>query len=71
MKGVCSIITFTWDDAKKVLTINDRKGTFPGMLSGRKFNIVKVSTGNGTGMDAVKNPNKVVDYIGMKIMVKL
>jgi hypothetical protein len=41
------------------------------MLSGRKFNIVKVSTGDGTGMDAVKKFNKVVDYTGMKLIVKL
>jgi alpha-D-xyloside xylohydrolase len=70
-KGVYSTITFSWDDALKVLTINDRKGAFPGMLSGRKFNIVKVSTGDGTGMDAVKKFNKVVDYTGMKLIVKL
>ena len=70
-KGVYSTITFSWDDAKKVLTINDRKGTFPGMLSDRKFNIVKVSAGNGTGMDEVVKYNQVVDYKGVKVVVKL
>jgi alpha-D-xyloside xylohydrolase len=70
-KGVYSTITFSWNDAKKVLIINERKGAFPGMLTERKFNIVKVSTGNGTGMDAVKKYNKVVDYTGMKLVVKL
>jgi alpha-D-xyloside xylohydrolase len=70
-KGVYSTIDFSWNDAKKVLIINERKGAFPGMLTERKFNIVKVSTGNGTGMDAVKKYNKVVDYTGMKLVVKL
>ncbi len=70
-KGAFSTITFTWNDAKKVLTINDRKGTFPGMLTERKFNIVKVTSGNGTGMDAVQKYNTVVDYKGKKVMVKL
>jgi alpha-D-xyloside xylohydrolase len=70
-KRVFSTITFSWDDSKKVLTINDRKGTFPGMLSERKFNIVKVAASNGTGMDTVVKYNKVVDYKGMKVMVKL
>ncbi len=42
-KGMYSTITFNWNDTKKVLTISDRKGSFPGMLAGRKFNIVKVS----------------------------
>jgi alpha-D-xyloside xylohydrolase len=70
-KGVFSTITFSWDDAKKILTINDRKGTFSGMLSERKFNIVKVSNGTGKGMDEVGKYNKVVDYLGEKVMVKL
>ena len=70
-KGAFSTITFSWDDAKKVLTINDRKGTFPGMLAERKFNIVKVTAGNGKGMDAVVKYNQVVDYKGMKVAVKL
>jgi alpha-D-xyloside xylohydrolase len=70
-KRVFSTITFSWDDSKKVLTINDRKGTFPGILSERKFNIVKVAASNGTGMDTVVKYNKVVDYKGMKVMVKL
>ncbi|MGB8359164.1 MAG: DUF5110 domain-containing protein, partial [Bacteroidales bacterium] len=70
-KGVLSTITFFWDDAKKVLTINDRKGTFPGMLPERKFNILKVTSDNGTGMDAVQKFNTVVDYKGKKVMIKL
>lgn len=70
-KGVYSTITFSWDDAQKVLTINNRKGAFPGMLSERKFNIVKVSTGNGTGINLAEKPGKVVDYNGMKVIVKL
>ena len=42
-KGVYSTITFSWNNSKKELTINDRKGEFPGMLADRKFNIVLVS----------------------------
>ena len=70
-KGVFSTIAFFWDDAKKVLTINDRKGTFPGMLPERKFNIIKVTSGNGTGTDPVQKYNTVVDYKGKKVIVKL
>ncbi len=40
-KGVFSTITFSWDDAKKILTINDRKGTFPGMLIRTKIQYCK------------------------------
>jgi len=70
-KGAFSTITFSWDDARKVLTINDRKGTFPGMLSERKFNIVKVTPGNGNGLEAVQKYNAVTDYKGKKVVVKL
>jgi alpha-D-xyloside xylohydrolase len=70
-KGAYSTITFNWNDSKKRLTINDRKGSFPGMLPGRKFNIVKVTSDNGTGMDAVQKYNTVVEYQGKKVMVKL
>ena len=62
-KGVYSTITFTWNDANKSLTINDRKGSFPGMLATRKFNIVVVADG--------KNIDKVVTYGGKKVVVKL
>jgi alpha-D-xyloside xylohydrolase len=62
-KGVYSTIIFTWNDAKKSLTINDRKGSFPGMLTTRKFNIVVVADG--------KNIDKVLTYGGKKVVVKL
>jgi hypothetical protein len=41
------------------------------MIKERKFNIIKVTTGNGTGMDAVQKYNTVVDYKGKKVLVKL
>ena len=70
-KGVYSTIIFQWDDANKELTIGERKGSFPGMLEERKFNIVKVSSKAGTGMEAVDKYEKVVDYKGDKVTVKL
>jgi alpha-D-xyloside xylohydrolase len=69
-KEIYSTITFSWDDAKKVLTIGDRRGEFPGMLSERKFKIVRVGKNKGTGMDAVKRYDKEVLYTGKKILVK-
>jgi alpha-D-xyloside xylohydrolase len=69
-KGVYSTITFYWDDAKKTLTISDRKGSFPGMLQDRKFNIVMVSTGKGVGENINAQPDKVISYNGKKLTVK-
>jgi alpha-D-xyloside xylohydrolase len=70
-KGVFSTITFSWDDSKKVLTINERKGTFPGMLAERNFNIICVAKNKGTGMDAVEKIDKVITYKGKKVVVQL
>jgi alpha-D-xyloside xylohydrolase len=70
-KGAFSTITFKWDNAKKALTVGDRKGTFPGMLTDRKFNIVLVGKNKGVGMDTIEKSDKVVNYIGNKVVVKL
>ena len=70
-KGVYSTITFKWDDAKKELTINDRKGFFLGMLNKRKFCILKVSGKKVTGIDTVKNYDKIITYNGKKVVVNL
>ena len=70
-KGKYAIITFTWDDAKKILTIGTRKGSYPGMLTERKFNILIVSINNGAGINTVKNYNKIISYNGKKVVVQL
>ena len=70
-KGAYSTITFTWNDARKELTISDRQGSFPGMLTERKFNIVRVDAKKGTGMDAVEKYDKVITYNGKKVVVEL
>jgi alpha-D-xyloside xylohydrolase len=69
-KGMYSTITFAWDDAKQVLTINDRKGSFPGMLNERNFNIVWVSKKKGVGMNPVDTYDRVVAYRGKRVVVK-
>lgn len=70
-KGVYSTITFTWDDAKKNLTISDRNGSFPGMPENRKFNLVIVSNGKGNGGTETSTPDKLITYTGGKVSVKL
>lgn len=70
-KGMYSTISFTWNDAKKTLTISDRKGSFPGMLTGRKFNIVRVAKNKGTGSNATTRFDKEVSYNGKKLVVKI
>jgi alpha-D-xyloside xylohydrolase len=66
-KGAFSTITFTWNDTKKVLTINDRSGSYPGMLTERKFNITLVGAGKNAGYKF----DNVVTYKGKKVVIKL
>jgi alpha-D-xyloside xylohydrolase len=63
-KGIYSTLDFTWDDAKKVLTISDVKGSFPGMLKTRTFQVVIVSPNHGTGVGVTDQIEKVVNYTG-------
>jgi alpha-D-xyloside xylohydrolase len=70
-KGAYSTITLSWNDAKKALTVNSRKGTFPGMLAERKFSIVRVAKNKGTGMEVIEKYDPVVTYNGQKIVIKL
>jgi alpha-D-xyloside xylohydrolase len=39
-RGQFSTITFTWNDARRTLTIGQRQGQYPGMLQNRKFTLV-------------------------------
>ena len=69
-KGAYSTIPFSWDDEKKLLTIGDRTGSFPGMLNERTFNIVFVSKSKGVGMVPVDTYDKVVAYSGKQVVLK-
>ncbi|HCI55350.1 MAG TPA: hypothetical protein DFI01_05430, partial [Bacteroidales bacterium] len=60
---------FLWDDAKKTLTIGDRKGSFPSMLIQRKFKIVRVTENKGIGMKANKQYDKVISYNGKRKVI--
>jgi alpha-D-xyloside xylohydrolase len=68
-KGKYSTIDFAWNEKAKRLTIGQRKGTFSGMLSNRKFSIVLVSRENST--NAKKRKNLVVTYSGNSMNIKL
>jgi len=68
-KGIYSLIKFSWDDAKKTLTIDSRKGVYPGMLKKHTFNILLVNENRGTGVETSSTIDKKVKYTGMKTAV--
>ncbi len=69
-KGQYSTIVFHWNDKKRELTIDARKGSFPGMLSQRTFNVVVVGKDKGVGMEAGGSVDKRVVYNGKKVAIK-
>jgi alpha-D-xyloside xylohydrolase len=68
-KGVHAIISLHWDDAKRMLTIGERKGQYPGMLQSRKFRVVMVGNGQGTGIGQSAHADKEVQYSGQPVTV--
>lgn len=70
-KKICSFIDFEWNDKTRTLTIKDRKGSFPGMLLNRTFNVVVVNKGNGTGTEAPGKFDKVISYSGKAVIAKI
>jgi alpha-D-xyloside xylohydrolase len=69
--GAYSTIRFVWNDKDKILTVNDSKGSFKGMLKSRKFRIVLVSGTKGVGDKDAAKVDKTVSYNGKKQIVKL
>ena len=69
-KGAFSIIPIKYDEATKTITINDRKGSFNGMLQQRifQFNIISHKRTKSLDFDAC---DKEVSYAGKKITIKI
>ena len=59
-KGQYATITFLWNDKARTLTIGERKGNYPGMLTKRQFTVI---TPDGK--------QKVVEYSGQKVLVSI
>jgi len=53
------------------LTISDRKGSFPGMLSERKFRIILVEENKGSGNGILRQREKETIYEGKTTIIKL
>ena len=69
-KGAFSIITFRYDEKKKTLTINERKGEFPGMLQKRVFNIIWITQGKPRILDFDQSPDAQLVYEGKQKIIR-
>lgn len=70
-KGAHATITLLWNDATKTLALKERKGSFPGMILKRTFNVVLVKENHGTGVALADKADKTIVYDGKLMKVKL
>jgi alpha-D-xyloside xylohydrolase len=70
-KGVYATIDFHWDNAIQLLTIDPRKGSFPGMLKARTFNVVVVGKNHGAGVELASRADKTVAYDGTRQSIEM
>lgn len=70
-KGQYSTIPFTWNEKQRKLTIGDRKGSFPGMLTERTFRLLLATPEQPGGLNATQPSVKTVRYTGKKITIQL
>jgi alpha-D-xyloside xylohydrolase len=70
-RGAYSRIPITWDEAKGVLTIGRRGGSFPGMPAERTFNVRWIAPGAAKASDLDAAPDKQVRYSGEQVTVQL
>ena len=70
-KGEFANIAFNWNDKTKELSIDSRKGSFPGMLKTRTFKVVVVAENKAVGVDETAQVDKIIQYDGGDVKVKL
>ncbi len=70
-KGMFSTTEFNWDDSSRTLTIGERKGSYPGMMKKRTFNIVVVDGDRGAGIELTVRPDRSVKYAGKEMKIRL
>jgi alpha-D-xyloside xylohydrolase len=70
-KGKYATFILKWNDKLRQLTISDRKGTFIGMPQKQVFHVVLVKPGHGANIDITSKVDKIVNYQGKTISIKI
>ncbi len=70
-KGLYSTIEVKYDEQTKNLTIEKRKGKFPGMLKERIFEVVCISKEEPDSVDFQKEADFKVSYKGNRVVIKI
>jgi alpha-D-xyloside xylohydrolase len=69
-KGAFATIPIIWDESSRTLTLGPRSGSFPGMLSSRRFTVVVVDPSNPQPYDPEVS-GKTIDYDGTEVTLNL
>ena len=70
-KGAFATIPLSYDEKAKTLTIGERKGSFPGMVAQRTFNVVWISQGKPVAWNPEAPSAQKVPYSGAAVTVKM
>ncbi len=70
-RGMHATIPLRWNDRAGVLTIGNREGSFPGMVTAQQFRMVLVGKGHGVGETVTTAPDKLIPYDGKEVRVSL
>ncbi len=70
-KGKYATIDISYDDKTRTVTFAQRKGSFPGMLKERRFNVVLVSKDAPKPLDLKAPAGTMVAYNGKAVKVEL
>ena len=70
-KGQYGSFTLHWDDAARILTLEQREGSFPGMLKSRTFCVSVIDPENPLPFDPDNNNALYINYDGMPCRIGL
>ena len=70
-KGECSSIGVHWNDSARILTLEERKGSFPGMLKSRTFCVGVIDPDNPLPFDPDNINALFINYDGMPCRIGL
>src|SRR5690606_17752803 len=70
-KGAYSNIQINYQENLKKLTIEDRKGSFTGMIKNRTFQIVFINHDNEKSLDFSRKGDQTIKYSGKKVTINL
>jgi alpha-D-xyloside xylohydrolase len=70
-KGKYATIDITYDEAMKTVTFGARKGSFPGMLKNRRFNVVYITKDHPQPLNLDNPEGKLVEYNGKTVVCQM